>query len=60
MKINKFKLSPAGKLTVILSLILTPITNSYSAEIEAAGNTYMRGNEHIPSVYNNPDGVSVI
>ncbi|EIR49386.1 hypothetical protein YPPY14_2366, partial [Yersinia pestis PY-14] len=43
MKINKFKLSPAGKLTVILSLILTPITNSYSAEIEAAGNTYMRG-----------------
>ncbi len=60
MKINIFKLSPAGKLTVILSLILTPITNSYSAEIEAAGNTYMRGSEHIPSVYNNPDGVSVI
>ncbi|CNI57852.1 hemagglutinin repeat-containing protein [Yersinia pseudotuberculosis] len=35
MKINKFKLSPAGKLTVILSLILTPVTFSYASGIVA-------------------------
>ncbi|MGI3086144.1 hemagglutinin repeat-containing protein [Yersinia pseudotuberculosis] len=35
MKINKFKLSPAGKLTVILSLILTPVTFSYATGIVA-------------------------
>ncbi|CFU95629.1 adhesin/hemagglutinin [Yersinia pseudotuberculosis] len=60
MKKNKFKLSPAGKLTVILSLILTPVTFSYAAEIEAAGRTYMRGSESIPDVHSNPEGISVI
>lgn len=43
MKKDKFKLSPAGKLTVLLSLILTPVTISHAAEIEAAGRTYLRG-----------------
>lgn len=36
MKENKFKLSPAGKLTVILSLILTPVTFSHASEIVAS------------------------
>lgn len=35
MKKNKFKLSPAGKLTVILSLIITPVTFSYASGIVA-------------------------
>lgn len=60
MKKNKFKLSPAGKLTVILSLILTPVTFSYAAEIEAAVRTYVMDSEYIPDVHGNPDGISII
>lgn len=42
MKKNIFKLSPAGKLTVLLSLILTPATTVYAIGIEAAGDSAHR------------------
>ncbi|HFF1620095.1 TPA: hemagglutinin repeat-containing protein [Yersinia enterocolitica] len=42
MRKNKFKLSPAGKLATLLSLILTPATMAYAAGIEAAGDSAHR------------------
>ncbi|MFL4555499.1 hemagglutinin repeat-containing protein [Yersinia kristensenii] len=45
MRKNKFKLSPAGKLAALLSLILTPATTAYAAGIEAA-----RDSAHRPEI----------
>ena len=37
MKTKQFTLSSGGKLAVLISMILTPVSISYAAGIEAAG-----------------------
>ncbi|MFJ1228430.1 hemagglutinin repeat-containing protein [Yersinia proxima] len=55
MKNKKFKLSPAGKLTVVLSLILTQSSICYANGIVAGGDA-----AHRPDIYTTENNVPII